>query len=535
MTCDLTAKTVLVIDDIPMMRSAIKTMMLALNVKEVDMSPNAADAIRRISAKTYDIILCDYYLGDGKNGQQILEETKLLGLLRSTTLFIMITAEKARQQVMSVIEYNPDAYVIKPFNKDTLSYHIEKVIEKRKHFDDINRAIDNKDLTLAIRLCDKKVRENPQNALEYFRIKSSLFIETNQYDEARAIFETFLSKRDILWAKMGMGKIHYLTQDYLQAKNVFQEIVEQNSTLVEAYDWLVKTLLAMGNPVEAQHILELATRLAPSVVTRKRNLAELSYKNDDIDLATQTFKELIQLSKDSIHKSLSDYITLSEALNRRGKGSESLAVLKNARLNFKAEPESLLRIALANALTFNKEGKTGETQNNFKEARKQYDLLSGKITPETTLELIRASLMLGETDCARTVAEAAAKRYYNNSGLLAQISELFARFDQETAFDDIVTAAKEDIAIVNRRGVQLFEQNNYEEAIALFEQASAEQPDNVTFSLNTAQALIVYMQKKGATNDLLFRARQHLEKGAVGMDTDDRYHRLVDMLKALKG
>jgi tetratricopeptide (TPR) repeat protein len=534
MISDLTDKKVLIVDDIPMMRSSIKAMMSALGAKEVDMSPTASDALRRIAAKPYDIILCDFYLGEGKNGQQILEESKSLGLLKASTIFIMITAEKARHQVIGVLEYHPDAYLIKPFNKDTLEYHLEKIIDRKRNIKDINRAIDNKDLNLAIKLCDKKIRENPQNAMEYFRLKSSLFLDTEQYEEARQIFETFLSKTDILWAKIGLGKAYYYTQDYLRAKNIFHEVIEEHSDQVEVYDWLVKTLLAMGNPVEAQRVLELATRISPNVVTRKRTLAELALKNEDIDLAAQSFKDIIQLSKDSLYKNLTDYLNLTQALIRQGRGKESLVVLKNARSMFKSDPESLLRIAVSHTQAFSKMGNDSEANHSLAEARKNYEMLLGKTAFEAALELIHACLLMNDHEYAKIVATTLTRKYHDHDDLLEQMSELFARFNQKDAFDSIANATKDYITSLNRRGVELFELNQHEEAIALFEQASAEQPENVTIALNAAQAIIIYMHQHGASHDMLFRARTYLERAAKGSGTDDRHARLMEMFKELK-
>ncbi|CAK0759075.1 hypothetical protein CCP3SC15_2450004 [Gammaproteobacteria bacterium] len=45
--------------------------------------------------RSYDIVLCDYNLGDGRDGMQILEEAKQRHLIGLTTVFVMITAESS--------------------------------------------------------------------------------------------------------------------------------------------------------------------------------------------------------------------------------------------------------------------------------------------------------------------------------------------------------------------------------------------------------------------------------------------------------
>jgi hypothetical protein len=46
-------------------------------------------------AKTRDVVLCDYNLGDGKNGQQVLEETRVRNLMLPSSVWLMVSAEKA--------------------------------------------------------------------------------------------------------------------------------------------------------------------------------------------------------------------------------------------------------------------------------------------------------------------------------------------------------------------------------------------------------------------------------------------------------
>ncbi|MFM8454207.1 MAG: response regulator, partial [Gammaproteobacteria bacterium] len=60
----------LVIDDLPDFRAAVKRMLEAFGASEVDVIASGDDALSNLEQKTYDIIVCDYNLGDGKDGQQ---------------------------------------------------------------------------------------------------------------------------------------------------------------------------------------------------------------------------------------------------------------------------------------------------------------------------------------------------------------------------------------------------------------------------------------------------------------------------------
>ena len=66
----------LIIDDFENFRLSLKQMVRSCGVEQIDVSINGEDAIERCHHDNFDIILCDYNLGDGKNGQQVLEELR---------------------------------------------------------------------------------------------------------------------------------------------------------------------------------------------------------------------------------------------------------------------------------------------------------------------------------------------------------------------------------------------------------------------------------------------------------------------------
>ncbi len=525
---DLSRKKILIVDDIPMMRTSIKAMMDALGVNDIDMAGNAVEALQKISTKPYDIILCDYYLGEGKSGQQVLEESKTLNLLKANAIFIMITAEKARHQIMSVVEYRPDAYLIKPFNKDTLRFNIEKTVDRKSNFEEIHDAIDKKDFKAAIALCDRKARENPQNSVEYFKIKAGLLLETGQYAKAKSIYEAFLAQREVSWARFGLGKVLHQTGQYAEARAIFEGILQQNSNHIEAYDWLANSQLALGDATGAQETLRSVSKLAPGVL-RLRSLAELALRNQDLDTCCQAYKELLHIGKDSAHKSLTDYINYSDALNQRGKPADALNILKTARSNFKASAENQLRIALARGVIYAQSGKSTETSKCVKEARKQYEMSLDHLDPPIALEIIDGCLAVGEKDYARTVSEAVSTQNPDDPSLSARIESMF---EQAAAAE--AARLREKAAENNHKGVEFFEKGRLEEAYACFELAISGQPDNLTYVINAAQVLIVDMQKKGGTEEQFKRARELLELSLPEAQNDPRHTRLVSMYKTVK-
>ena len=98
MDINFAEKRVLIIDDVPGMRSSMRTILSTFGVVYSEMAGTANDAVRRLQTKPFDIIICDYFLGDGSDGQQLLEQLRHNNLITLSTIFIMVTAERVYEK-----------------------------------------------------------------------------------------------------------------------------------------------------------------------------------------------------------------------------------------------------------------------------------------------------------------------------------------------------------------------------------------------------------------------------------------------------
>jgi len=153
----------LIVDDYADMRSVLQNMLLSFGVQNIDIASNGKDAIRAIEHQRYDVILCDYNLGEGRDGQQVLEEIRHRKLIGVGTVFLMVTAENTRVMVMGAVEYEPDSYLTKPFTKDLLGQRLTNLLNMKADLVEIEQAIANRDHDLANRLIDDKLEKNSKN------------------------------------------------------------------------------------------------------------------------------------------------------------------------------------------------------------------------------------------------------------------------------------------------------------------------------------------------------------------------------------
>ncbi|MEW8340763.1 MAG: response regulator, partial [Candidatus Thiodiazotropha taylori] len=217
----------LVVDDFGDMRSMMKNMLMACGVREIKLARNGNEAIELMEQERFDVVLCDYNLGAGRDGQQILEEAKYRHLMGLGSVFVMVTAENTRDMVMGAVEYEPDSYLTKPFNKDFLKTRLEKLIAKKHDLLAIEEAVEKRNYTKAVAILDEKIAAKPANCNELRKIKGNILLNSDKLNEAKTLYQEVLAIRELPWARLGLGKCNYLAQDFQQAIDEFQRIKSQ--------------------------------------------------------------------------------------------------------------------------------------------------------------------------------------------------------------------------------------------------------------------------------------------------------------------
>jgi len=120
---DLVTKSIkelkfLIIDDCPNIRKMLRGLLRDKGVELIHLADNPRSALKHITSREYDVILCDYEFNEGQNGQQFHEEIRHNKLIPYGTLFIMVTAQNLKNSVMAAVENRPDDYINKPFPKN---------------------------------------------------------------------------------------------------------------------------------------------------------------------------------------------------------------------------------------------------------------------------------------------------------------------------------------------------------------------------------------------------------------------------------
>jgi len=527
-TINLKKKKVLVVEDFFNFRLTIRRMLRSFNINDIDEAADGEDAVKKLSYKKYDIILCDYNLGAGKDGQQVLEEAKFRGYIDYSNIFIMVTALNTTDMVMGALEYQPDDYLIKPFTKMTLEKKLRDSIRKKENLKNIERAIEKNDYANAIAICDELIRSNTRNRTELLNLKGEILTKKGDYTEAAVFYEDVLSMGNLPWAMLGLGKSKFITGDYDAAKDIFEKIIAKNDKNVAAYDWLALTHEKMGNPKEAQKVLQDAILISPKAILRQKALGNIAYKNKDYITAEQSFKEAVKQGKHSFFKSPSDYTSLAKVFVERNVPEEGLKVLNDASKEFINSPEAALQISVTESLVYKRMNREKDARKALAKATQLSTTLPDTLPFNVELDFAKAFFLTGNEDSGKAIVRRLIQSNHEDQELISDVQAVFRDLNIAEKGREIISMARNEIIKLNNEGVRLVREGNLSKAIEFFEQAAANLPTNKVINANAAHAIILYMQKNGSESLLLDKAMKYLDRVK---NIDPAYKDLENLMK----
>lgn len=524
----------LVVDDFENFRLSVRQMIRAFGVEHIEVAGNGEDAVARCEHENFDIVLCDYNLGAGKNGQQVLEELRHNKLLKQTGIFVLITAETSKDMVMGALEYLPDAYITKPMTKAVLQKRLDIMIEQREALKPINEAIDKELIDKAIDLINEEIKTKSKYTIWCYRKLAGLYYKKEQYDLARKIYENILTKRDIGWAQLGLGKVKLAQGDYQGAIDGLTGLLKQNENLIEAYDWLAEAQLKKGCSQEAQHTLKKAVAISPFAIIRQNKLAEVCTKNKDVESASDAFRQAVKLGHNSVHESPENYLNLGRCLSELSEGDktdlgkkrakEAVHTLERVGKKFKDQQSVQVNAMLIQSRVYQGQGDESKAKTILEKVESKMDL--DEADASIKLEFAKTFYIMGEVSQAEQLLSDLAQESGGDAALMASIEDLL---DEPVSLQKKVKARK-----LNKQGISAFEKGELDKAIEVFENALISTPKHPALNLNLVQVLLKQIAGQGGNPELKRRCEQCLANVKHIPEQHRQYKRYAHLVKKVQ-
>ncbi len=507
-------KRCLIIDDMSEVRGSLQRMLVSFGIASIDTAANGEQAMEMCRQTSYDLVLCDYNLGDGQDGQQVLEALRFSKLLKNTSLFLMITAETSTDMVLGALEYLPDDYLSKPITQSLLQTRLNRIVLRHEDLLPIKQAIDDDKLELAIQLCQQKLDSGSKYSSQCLRIQAELLFRLGKYSEAGAIYEQCLQSHNPVWAQLGLGKTRLAQQRYSDAEALLQQVIEFDQRYVDAHDLLAQLYSEQADYPQAQAALMKAVEVSPKSVLRLRRLANMAQITNDREVRIKARRSALKVGEHSCYYSPQDYFDVAADLldsgntqDREGRWQSSKE-LKDAQMYIqraeKKHPQDIsirTQAAAAKARLASQKQKTDEAANWLAKAK---ELSSGtSCSGLAELEIAQAMLACGDRD-----------------GATAQLLKVVRENPDDEELADRVDALSDEpvsdkgrrlAAELTRSGIKYYESKDYDAAMREFQRAISLFPKHISLRLNIAQAALAKAAASSATEAGANACRQHLQ------------------------
>jgi tetratricopeptide (TPR) repeat protein len=532
---DWAAKNYLVVDDFVGVRQLLRETLRTLGARNIDQASSGGEAMGLLAKIRYDVVLCDFNLGEGKNGQQVLEEARMRNLLLPSSVFLMVSAEKSVESVMGAAEHQPDAYLIKPITEGVLLSRLNRVWHKKQVFRPIDQACAEKDYLRAARLCDEAIAESRVHEIELLRMKARLMEKSGEPGKARDAYERVLEQREYQWARAGLAKIRMANGEIEQARQMFQGVIAENRYYIDAYDQLAAAYQSMGQAEEACSILERAAALSPNSVPRQRNLGQLCLALGNIGMAERAFRKCIAIGQYSIRKTPDAYLGLARVCGLKNDPKEALQLLLTAQREFGAEhPDMALRAKITEGLVYHESG-------DYRRARQAGDELEELLRTKgerpdvaTCMEMATLLFAVGVKEAPAELLCYVIRNNHDNPLLLDDVQKIFEKARMGEEGEDLIRRSKKEASDLMNQGVLLWKTGRLAEAVEWMREARAALPNNQRILFNAAQILVSHLQQLGYDDALAAEAAEvllHVDRLLPGQQ---RFAQMMEQLAALK-
>lgn len=516
MKFSLANKPILIVEDYPGMRKAMRDMLGTLNANFIVEAENGAEALNAMTKQKFDVVLCDYNLGNGKNAQQVLEEARYRKLLPYHCVFIIATAEQTSTMVLGAMENKPDEYLTKPFNAQQLATRLQKHFARKRYLANIEREIDRGNPAQAIQHCDRLLAQaEPAMQTPLQKIRAELAIGVGDFDKARAIYAEVLQRRALPWATLGLGIVDLRQNRVERAIETFEKLVAEHPLFLEGYDWLAKAYETARQMQAAENVLNQAADLSPQSILRQQKLAETADKNGNLQVAEKAYKAAVKLGKHSVHKSPSDFSGLAKVYSKSQATDEALQTLEEMRREYVNHPEAELRAAALEVEVYRAKGQDEPVKLALEKMLALQAEIGSDVPKGLQLDIVKTCFLNDAHDVAERILDTLIKTHIEDDGFIDEIRTMQTSIGMENHSEVLIQKTKKDLIDINNRGVALYRQGRLHDALVLFEQAIATLPDNKTIVLNMAKIVLHDLKQSGITEEKLLRVQAVLKKAKL--------------------
>lgn len=486
-------KSLLILDDMPEARSSLRSQVGMLGFERIAVSSNVKDALDQVRRSHFDVILSDYYLGEGADGQQFLEFLRTRGIIGRGVLFVMVTAEKRYESVVTAAECLPDDYLLKPFTSETLKLRLGRLLEKKRRLARVDQLQDKGDWPGVISACDQIIEAGDRYMVDAMRIKGNALLAADRLDDAVVFYQLMLIEHPLPWARLGLARALHQRGENDETKRTLTELIQEAPQLMAAYDLLGKAHVASGDHDAALAVLDSACQVSPSSLARHRAVATVAEEKGDFRRVEQAMDKVVKKTRNSPLRETRDIARLGNALNEVGEPARAVSLIGEALTNFKADAEDAM-LAAVESVALNKTGNADKAQAALARALRGDPT---KLPAPEALAVAKACLTNGREEDAQGILRQLVQTHHEATDLHRRVTTMLRDHGAGEMADTLVSESVGEIIRLNNDAVKIAKEGHLTQAASMLTEAAQRLPGNTQIVANAATALLFEVLHNG--------------------------------------
>lgn len=420
---------VLMVDPFDASRAVLRETINQLGCKHFSSASSYADAMRslRRAGGAMDLIFCEYNLNGTRDGQQLLEELRSEKVIPLATAFFMVTGESSYKRVVSVAEFAPDDYLVKPYSVEQLHRRLTRTLLKKKVLAPAYRQIESGELDAAVATCLALAQEHRVFMADCWRLAIDVLTSAKQEARAKELLEQLLAIKAVPWAVLGLARIKAQQGELDGAAKMLEELLDGNPDFLRVHDVLADIRLRQGAREEAMRVLKMAAAKSSANVARMRRVGALAEELGDMATAEQAFAQVLERTRDSAMLSGEDYANVSRVLIEQGKLDQAEALASDQRRMMKGHKD----LDLSSAMLAYHRARTGDPALCDAAVLRIIEVeakdTDGELSPRLVVQAVRACLDHGHGDVGFRIAGRLAQRAGLDAAVLHEMQEVLDR------------------------------------------------------------------------------------------------------------
>lgn len=499
--CPYARLSYLIVEDSPTMKSWLRSAIADAGGKRIDMTESYGDALYRIRTRgDYDVVLCDYLLSDTRDGQQLLEEVRRARLLPQATIWLMITGERAYEQVFSAAELAPDDYLLKPITPAILHERLGRAWDRKQALKEPSDLFDAGRYAEALEKCQAAVAAKSRHALAFMRLMGDCLMQLEHYREAYAHYEAILAERPTLpWAKLGKARAFFHLDRHDESQEILDELIKDNPDFLHAHDLKAKVHERKGDLDATKALLRTVLQKNPKALHRHREVVRVAMATDDAECAIEAYALMHLHGKGSSFLAPGDFCAYAAMLMKSDTNaarSRLDSLTCNLRDFHRDNPafgfsERMVKYAAARHAGNDAEAKAAYAE--MMQVRGTLAREGQQLDSEQGLAMLEAAIGVGDEATAVELASGLFVDYVGNESMSRRIDRLMAAGGLRDKSAGLAAAASERLKEMNKAAVDLAKRGMMLAAIEEFSRL-AESNRNIAVYLNAATAIVKYFE-----------------------------------------